>query len=190
MWKEFIIYVRKETAIIATDIAQDSREQYTVYPKKERMGTENATDAGQQEKMIEMEMLEKVILWLYLLWASWHDIRHKAIPIIGLLAGGLMTLIYLILSGSEKGQWMAMLPGIGLFLLAKISNGIGEADGIILLFVGCVCSISKTLLLFSASLIYIFLYSAIVFIVKRNRESQIPYIPFLLAAYITTWKMY
>ena len=136
-----------------------------------------------------MEMLGKIFFGIYLGWASWHDIREKGIPVIGVLTAGAPALLYLILKGPEKGQWMAMLPGMGMFVLSRVSNGIGEADGITLLLAGCIYHIQKVLLLFGISLIYIFLYSAVVFVIKRNRNSQIPYIPFILAAYITTWKI-
>ena len=141
----FIIYARKENVITETGIAQDLREPCTVSPEKKPAHTENAADAGKQEKIVEMEMLEKIIPGVYLLWASWHDIREKGIPIMGLAAGGLIALFYLIPGNPEKGRWMAMFPGIGLYFLAKISDGIGEADGIVLLFMGWICGTSKTL---------------------------------------------
>lgn len=136
-----------------------------------------------------MEMLGKIFLGIYLGWAGWHDIREKAVPVVGVLTGGGLALLYLILKGPGKGQWMAMIPGILMFLLSRITDGIGEADGIVLLFVGCIYNFQKVLLLLGISLIYIFLYSAVVFVVKRNRDSRIPYIPFILAAYITTWQI-
>ena len=37
------------------------------------------------------------------------------------------------------------------------------------------------------SLIYIFLYSMILYMLRRDRKRRIPYIPFLFLAYLTTW---
>jgi prepilin signal peptidase PulO-like enzyme (type II secretory pathway) len=43
------------------------------------------------------------------------------------------------------------------------------------------------LLIFCLSLIYIFLYSMILYMLRRDRKRRIPYIPFLFLAYLTTW---
>ena len=120
-----------------------------------------------------MELWENVILTGYLLWGSWYDIRKRAVPVGVLFLGGVLAVMVIVWKGFECSRLVALLPGILLLLLSKATKEIGEADGI--------------LLILGISLLYIFLYAMILFCRKRNRSLQIPYLPFLLAAYITAW---
>lgn len=131
--------------------------------------------------------MEKGILTGYLLWGSWYDIRKKAVPLRYLFLGGILAVLDIVCRGWESSRMSAMLPGIGLLLLSRATGGIGEADGIVLALVGFMGRDKNILLVLGASLFYIFFYSMILFCRKRNRSLQIPYLPFLLAAYITTW---
>ena len=117
-----------------------------------------------------MELWENVILTGYLLWGSWYDIRKRAVPVGVLFLGGVLAVMVIVWKGFECSRLVALLPGILLLLLSKATKEIGEADGIVRI-----------------SLLYIFLYAMILFCRKRNRSLQIPYLPFLLAAYITAW---
>ena len=121
-----------------------------------------------------MELWENVILTGYLLWGSWYDIRKRAVPVGVLFLGGVLAVMVIVWKGFECSRLVALLPGILLLLLSKATKEIGEADKNILLILGI-------------SLLYIFLYAMILFCRKRNRSLQIPYLPFLLAAYITAW---
>lgn len=134
-----------------------------------------------------MEMLEKVILTGYLLAGSWCDIRKRAVPLQFLGLGGVLVFVDILFRGWESGRVMALLPGILLVLLSRATKGIGTADGIVLFYVGFISRSKSILFIFGISLIYIFFYSMILFIGKRNHDIQIPYLPFLLAAYITAW---
>ena len=79
------------------------------------------------------------------------------------------------------------VPGIILLLLTKMTEAIGMADGIVLIQLGSICRDGQALLIFCLSLIYIFLYSMILYMLRRDRKRRIPYIPFLFLAYLTTW---
>ena len=136
-----------------------------------------------------MEIVEKIIVTGYLLVGSWYDIRKKAVPLLFLALGAVFALADICFSGWEYGRMLAVLPGMLLILLSKATKGIGAADGVVLAFVGFLGRNKNIFLIFGISLIYIFFYSMILYIRKRNRNLQIPYIPFLLAAYITVWKM-
>ena len=134
-----------------------------------------------------MKLLEKGILTGYLLWGSWYDIRKKAVPLQFLFLGGILAVLDIVCRGWDSGRMSAMLPGMGLLLLSRVTGGIGEADGIVLALVGFMSRDKNILLVLGASLLFIFFYSMILFCKKRNHSLQIPYLPFLLAAYITTW---
>lgn len=185
----FTISVRREKAIIAGGTARDLREPYTVSQKKQPRATGNAAGAEKHKtgESVKLEMLEKVILTGYLLAGSWCDIRKRAVPLLLLSLGGVLAAADLLFRGWESGRVAALLPGILLILLSRATRGIGAADGIVLCCVGFISRSKSILFIFGISLIYIFFYSMILFIRKRNHDIQIPYLPFLLAAYIMVW---
>lgn len=136
---------------------------------------------------MKLEMLEKVILTGYLLADSWYDIRKRAVPLLLLNLGGVLVVADILFRGWESGREATLLPGILLVLLSRATKGIGAADGVVLCCVGFISRSKSILFIFGISLIYIFFYSMILFFRKRNHTIQIPYLPFLLAAYITVW---
>lgn len=136
-----------------------------------------------------MEVWEKVILTGYLLTGSVYDLRKRAVPLWFLTLGGVAVFAEVLFRGWGSGRIAAALPGILLILLSKVTKGIGEADGIVVLYAGFLSRDKNILLLFGISLIYLFFYSMVLFIRKRNHNLQVPYLPFLLAAYITVWKL-
>lgn len=123
----------------------------------------------------------------YLGWLSLCDIRKKAIPLWMLAVGGLPVIFELLRNGWKSGIITALLPGALLLLLSLLTNTVGKADGIVLMLLGSACTDGRIWLLLCLSLIYIFLYSMILYISKKDLKRRIPYIPFLLIAYITTW---
>ena len=104
-----------------------------------------------------------------------------------LFLGGVLAVMVIVWKGFECSRLVALLPGILLLLLSKATKEIGEADGIVLALTGFISRDKNILLILGISLLYIFLYAMFLFCRKRNRSLQIPYLPFLLAAYITAW---
>lgn len=128
------------------------------------------------------------MIWCgYLSWLSLCDIRKKAIPLWMLAVGGLSVLLGLLRNGWNSDIIAALLPGALLLLLSVLTDTVGKADGIVLMLLSSVCTDGRIWLLLCLSLIYIFLYSMILYISKKDLKRRIPYIPFLLIAYITTW---
>ena len=138
---------------------------------------------------INTEWIERGVLAAYLMWTGYHDIRRRAVPLTVLAVGGLLLLLDVVFTRGEADRVLAVIPGICLFLLAMVTKGIGRADGILLSYVGYVYGGKNILTVFAISLIYIFFYSMFLFTKEGNRGRQIPYIPFLLAACITGWKI-
>lgn len=134
-----------------------------------------------------MELLEKVMVAGYLLWGSWHDVRKRSVPVRVLTTGAVLAFADIIVVGWENDRITVMLPGILLLLLSKVTGGIGEADGMIVALVGFMNRDNNILLILGVSLLYIFFYSMILFCRIQDRNLQIPYLPFLLVAYVTTW---
>ncbi len=73
-----------------------------------------------------------------------------------------------------------MVPGIILLLLTKMTEAIGMADGIVLIQLGSICRDGQSLLIFCLSLIYIYLYSMILYMLRRDRKRRIPYHSFFI----------
>ena len=96
-------------------------------------------------------------------------------------------LLGLLRNGWNVSVITALLPGALLLLLSVLTDAVGKADGIILMLLGSAYTDGRIWLLLCLSLIYIFLYSMILYISKKDPKRRIPYIPFLLIAYITTW---
>lgn len=136
-----------------------------------------------------MKAVEMVIWMGYLLAGSWYDIRKKAVPLSFLILGGGVAFADLLFRGWESGRMMALLPGVFLILLSRVTRGIGEADGIVLAYAGLISGEKSIFLIFGISLIYIFFCSMILFIRKRTHNIQIPYLPFLLVACLTVWAL-
>ena len=101
--------------------------------------------------------------------------------------GSLLVITDICIMGWKTGIIVEMVPGIILLLLTKMTEAIGMADGIVLIQLGSICRDGQALLIFCLSLIYIFLYSMILYMLRRDRKRRIPYIPFLFLAYLTTW---
>lgn len=181
--------VQKVSAITEEETAPDSGEPYFVLPKKMRPVTENAADVEKHEtgEKVKVELLEKVMVAGYLLWGSWHDVRKRSVPVRVLTTGAVLAFADIIVVGWENDRITAMLPGILLLLLSKVAGGIGEADGMIVALVGFMNRDNNILLILGVSLLYIFFYSMILFCRRQDRNLQIPYLPFLLVAYVTTW---
>ena len=131
--------------------------------------------------------MEKMVWCGYLGWLSLRDIRKRAIPLWMLSAGGLPVLLGLLQNGWNVSVITALLPGALILLLSVLTDTVGKADGIILMLLGSACTDGRIWLLLCLSLIYIFLYSMILYISTKDPKRRIPYIPFLLIAYITTW---
>lgn len=131
--------------------------------------------------------VEKIICSVYLGGISLCDIRKRTIPVWMLFAGSLLAITDICIMGWKAEIIVEMVPGIMLLFLTKMTEAIGMADGIVLILLGSICRDGQALLIFCVSLIYIFLYSMILYMLRRDRKKRIPYIPFLFLAYLTTW---
>jgi prepilin signal peptidase PulO-like enzyme (type II secretory pathway) len=79
---------------------------------------------------------------------------------------------------------MASMPGIILLVIALITGKAGTADGIVLWILGILSDWKSTVLILSISLFIMGVYSAIMLLLhKVNKESEIPFIPFISMAY-------
>ena len=138
--------------------------------------------------------MTKVLIVLYLGVLSFFDVREKKVPIsilkIGFVSGVILAFINCFLN-QEKWGWvvvaamLGMLPGIAISVVAVVSGKIGLGDGIVLVSMGMVLGYKESFLLLCISLFVMSVGS--VFLLasgKGNRNTRIPYMPFLLTAYL------
>ena len=135
-------------------------------------------------------MWNSVFLLIYLSILSIFDLKKKMVPV-ALLALGLMIwgseAIYRTIEGN--GTWqqipLGILPGLVFLIIARITGKIGYADGAVLLVIGLAEDYLTSLFvlcmsLFGAAIISLLL----VFLHRVNRNTRLPYIPFLTVAFL------
>ena len=116
------------------------------------------------------------------------DIRSQKIPALWIWCSiAVMTgyRLYLWRNGESTALdvMISFIPGVLVYLFSCISNGIGKADGLLIIVTGCFFSWEKHLevLFFSFFLAAFFSMGVVIF--KRNLKNQrIPFVPFLCAA--------
>lgn len=120
-------------------------------------------------------------IWLSLISAM--DIRKRKVPAWLLGAGGILAVICY-RQGISMNVWKGFLPGILLLLMSMMTKQVGYGDGIVLLILGY-CSGGTSLLIFGIGLFLISLFSLGALALRRaGRNTRIPFLPFLTAAWI------
>lgn len=134
------------------------------------------------------------IINIYLFWGAWVDLRKKAISNLYLWLGGMAGIVYnfiKMLTGEFvlEERFMAILPGIFMLAIAKITNEkIGYGDGWVILILGSFLKFSEIYRLLQFAVILAAVVSVSFIIVKKaGREYKMPFLPFLWIAYICQW---
>ncbi len=133
-------------------------------------------------------MVQKLSVLVLLAVCSMEDLKTKRIHTVWLkvfAAEGLAGTI-LLWQRPVYELILAMTPGMFFLLLAFAAHGgIGEGDGLVLIIMGFFL---KPSLILGMLVLAVFLsagYALFLFIAqKKNRKYEIPFIPFLLAAYV------
>lgn len=133
------------------------------------------------------------VLWLGVL--AWMDIRRRHVPVWLLVISGMI-----VTSVSAYEAWKETVNGIdrlcGIFpggimlLVAYATNMAGWADGVILLLLGLLTGFREIVCSFILSMLIISTVSLILVVLKRaNRNTKLPYLPFLFAGYLVQGAM-
>ena len=140
------------------------------------------------EYLGEMNVMCKVvILLLYLLLLSIYDIRGLRVPALLLTIGCIgigINAVWELCTGQQTllQSMLGVIPGILFLVIAWVSGKAGYADGIILIWIGIMCGYRDSFLVLAASLMLASTISIILLMLRKvNRQSRIPYIPFLAA---------
>ncbi len=124
--------------------------------------------------------------------SCFFDIREKRIPLQILIVGGIWAFIYLVLSVINGGADVlykalpGLLPGAGLLLLGYLTeHKVGYGDGILLMIIGLMEGAGAVFLLFCIALFLQSVLAVLLVIIKKaDKQTQIPFVPFLLLARI------
>ncbi|MBR1851825.1 MAG: hypothetical protein IJ794_01415 [Lachnospiraceae bacterium] len=138
--------------------------------------------------------MKKMIIMGYLICLTCWDMREKKLPVWLLALGsgcGLVGVSVFIWMGQGSWQWemlsicLAVLPGVLLIVLAKLTQKAGLGDGWTLLNVGMFETYKTCLFLLGISLMIMAVFSAVLLLLRKaTKNTKIPYIPFLALAYL------
>jgi leader peptidase (prepilin peptidase)/N-methyltransferase len=129
-----------------------------------------------------------MILLLFLIAASYFDLRSRKIPYQILVAGTIVISIHtssLVVGGQMQIQECAtsILPGVFLFLVGYFTRKVGYADAWILCLIGLYLGITDCVMIFCGSLLLAALIAVFLLFIKRaNGKTTLPYLPFLTIA--------
>lgn len=135
-------------------------------------------------------MLETIGVFLMLTVSSVFDVRKKRIPIQVLIAGGIWAVICLTISAVRNGAEVltgalpGLIPGAGLLALGFLTQQkVGYGDGILLMIMGLMEGGKMVLLAFCIGLFLQSILAVLLVLVKKaDKQTQIPFVPFLLTA--------
>lgn len=133
----------------------------------------------------------------YLSLLSVFDLREKKVPVILVAAGSVAVLIVRFyegvvsdISNIDEVRLLAeivlgMVPGIFLLVVAKITGKVGYGDGAVLLILGILDGYLMCAALLCISLFLMAMLSiGLMLLRKVCRNTKLPYLPFLTAAYV------
>ncbi len=139
-------------------------------------------------------MWEIIISVLYICVCCCFDIKSKKIPIVLFIIGGFLSVIDIMMQSilgniSEvlPGKLIGLLPGVFLLLLSRLTNEkVGEGDGILLMILGVMLGFDSILIISCTALFLQSIVACFLLVVKKaDKQTKIPYVPFLLAGFIT-----
>lgn len=139
-----------------------------------------------------VDAIRQLVALLFLGGSAIDDVRHKSVhiilPVFGMLAG----IILFAFDSEIKFQYIPLylLPGLFFVVLNFALGGcVGIGDGIVLLALGSICGFSDTVSSILHGLIYSGVVALFLLIKKKSKDTTIPFLPFLLAGYVTVLAM-
>lgn len=132
-------------------------------------------------------ILLRTAVFLFLFVSSISDYRSRTVSMRWIelwMAAGIGLNIYKVCLGNLTIHELlcAILPGVGLLMVAYFTGAAGGGDGFAWLIVGLLWDSVDCLGAFAASLILIFVWSVGVVALKRaGRKTRLPFLPFSFA---------
>lgn len=122
---------------------------------------------------------------IYIGILAFYDVTKGEIPVWLLWCGAVFaTAVAVYQLVFDKKEWEELLlgavPAILFLLLSRLSKGVGNGDGIVLLQMDGLLFMERLIMAFGISMVVIALFSAILLLLKKSSlDRRIPYIPFL-----------
>ena len=137
-----------------------------------------------------LEEIKVIGLGLYLLAVSIYDIKEKTIPILLLIFGGLLVgtkAVYGVAAGEMAWYQplLGIIPGMGLLLVAWITEKMGYGDGLVLMLIGGTVGYQGSLVVLCFASFFAAILCVILLAIRKvKKHSRIPYVPFLAGSYL------
>lgn len=133
-------------------------------------------------------MIQTITLLGMLVFCTIEDCRRKRILLGPVLLFGILGLI-LHLYYRNISIWNLLagcLIGVILLLISKVTSGkIGIGDGLILIVTGVYLGFEDNTILFMHGLLFCGIWSLILLVTRKKKGTdEVPFIPFLLLAYL------
>lgn len=133
-------------------------------------------------------MIQRFIVLFMLIACSKEDILHRRIRVRWLLyftmAGFLCQ--FFIKKQLFSVLLLGMIPGFVILIFSVVSHGsIGKGDGMLLMAIGIYLGVAPTVwIIVYAVFISAFCALFLQFVKKKNKDYEMPFVPFLLAAFL------
>lgn len=134
------------------------------------------------------QMWNQAVVMSMLTLCSAEDIKKKQIRLHPVLLFGILGIILHMLfrMQSIENMLLGMSVGVTLLVLSKLTGGrIGAGDAVLLIVTGIYLGFKQNMQLFFSGLLLSGIWALGVLVLKKkSRKDSIPFIPFLLAAYM------
>lgn len=131
---------------------------------------------------------KNLITFALLIINSWRDLRSREICFIPTVIYGLAGILYKFFTAGHSLYNLIpdLIPGLFLLLIGKISREkVGYGDGLVILTTGIWIGFTDCLLTLTTGLFMAFIFSAVLLALKKfKRDTELPFIPFLLFSYL------
>ena len=128
--------------------------------------------------------------YIFLIPATYSDLKEKQISLFAMVAGITLGMIKLVLGISNDGLFytIALVPGMALIICSFIFAGkIGRGDGLALLILGAIEGYRKCVIITLIGIGAMFVFCLVGLIIRKlNRNTEVPFIPFLTIGMVIT----
>ncbi len=125
--------------------------------------------------------------FLFLLFCAFFDLRTKQIPLSVLLIFGAIITGLALMNGTllHRSVWPKLMPGVVFLLIAFMTKqAVGYGDGVVILLIGILLGVGQCIAVIFIGLILCSLMSLLILVFRRGgRQTQLPFMPFLLTAW-------
>lgn len=143
---------------------------------------------------VEVDKMKEIVLTGYLVVLSVFDGRERKVPI-GLLGVGTLLAVVLVARDclDHTQHWqklvlaavLGLIPGVFMLLAAYITRKVGYGDGLALLAVGMLVGYKNCWGMLCISLMIMSFWCIGILLLRRGtKNTRLPYLPFLTAAYL------